>query len=237
MGNRFHRKAMVFLAIPMLAGCEATAVQSSGGTTLLTAAEMDNITVGSASAAIDVAARALAPDARTTTSASTLAVSASSPVAGPPFLHYLRPNYSTSQGSASATSSQLAEANGSSHTAVSSANGGAWIDVTGTGTAAGSGTSHAQLSIQFYVFSTGRADLVLGTAIARACCAPFVGAQVTAHSRAGGPYSIELQGHPLSEIPGQAQSRVDIAVASSALPIVDPGQMMGLLTPRGSPNY
>lgn len=237
MGNRLRRKAMLFLAIPILAGCAATVVQSSGGTKRLTEAEMDKITVGSASAAIDVAARALGPDARTITPTSTLAVSGSSPVAGPPFLHYLSPNYSTSQGLAFATGGPLAEVNGSSHTGVSSANGGAWIDATGVGTAAGGGTSNAQLSMQFYGFNTGRVDLVLGTAIASACCAPSLAARVTATGGAGGPYSMQLQGYSLSDAPGQIQSRVDIAVASSALPIVDPGQMVGLLSSRGPPNY
>jgi hypothetical protein len=236
MSNRSNWKAMV-LAIPMLAGCAATAVHSPGGTRLLTTAEMDRATAGSADAVNDVAAHALSPRAETTTSATTLAISGSSPIAGPPFLSFLSPNYSNSQGVASATSGQLAEASGSSHISVSGAGGGASIDATGTGIAAGGRASQAQMTMQFYGLTIGQVDLVFGSAVATACCAPLIGTQVTVDGGAGGPYRRELQGAPLSDIPGQSQSRVDIAVASSALPIVDPGQVMGLLTPRGSPLY
>jgi hypothetical protein len=237
MRNRLRRKAIVFLAIPMLAGCEAAAVHSATGTRELSICEMDRITVGSASATIDIATHALAPDARTTSSTSTLAVSGSSPVAGPTFLAQVNLNYSNSQGAASAASARLAEVNGSSHTSVSSANGGASIDATGAAAAAGGGTGNAQLGMLFFGFSTSRADLVFGSANAAACCAPSPRAQVKADGAAGGPYSIEFEGYPLPDIPGQAQSRVDVAVASSALPIVDPGQVMGILIARGSPIY
>jgi hypothetical protein len=225
MGNRSRQKAIVVWAITMLAGCEATTVQNSGGTRLLTAAEMDQVTVGSANATIDIAARALPPAAQTTASDSTLTISDVSS------------NYSSSQAAAAATSGQLAGVNGSSHTAVSGASSGASIDATGTATAAGGGTSRAQMTMQFVGVSMSRADLVFGTAIASACCAPSLGAQVTGNGAAGGPYSTKLQGYSMSDIPGQVQSRVDIAVVSSALPIVDPGQVMGLLTARGPPNY
>jgi hypothetical protein len=93
------------------------------------------------------------------------------------------------------------------------------------------------LGMQFYGVSTARADLVFGLAAANACCAPDLGAEVKASGGAGGPYSIEIQGYPVSDTPGSVQSRVDIAVASSALPIVDPGQTMGLPIARGSPKY
>jgi hypothetical protein len=238
MRNRLRRKAIVFLAIPVLAGCEVVAVRSATGTRELSIREMDGITVGSASATIDIAAHALAPDARTTSSASTLAVSGGSPMAGPSLLAQANLNYSSSQGAASATSdARLSEVNGSSHTSVSSANGGASIDATGAATAAGGGAGNAQLGMLFFGFSTSRADLVFGSANAAACCAPSLGAQVKADGAAGGPYSIKFEGYPLSDIPGQAQGRVEVAVASSALPIVDPGQVMGILIARGSPIY
>ena len=50
-------------------------------------------------------------------------------------------------------------------------------------------------------------------------------AQVAASGEAGGPYSAELQVHRRSDQPGQVQSRVDIAVVSSAFPIIDPGHV------------
>ena len=174
--------------------------------------------------------QALPPAAQTVASTNTLAISGSSPVVGPPFLGNLSKNFSTSQGIASASSSQQAQTVGSSHTSVSGTNGGAAIDAVGASLAAGPGQT--ELSLQFQGFSTARADLVYGTAIATACCAPGLSAQVAASGEAGGPYSAELQVHPRSDQPGQVQSRVDIAVVSSALPIIDPGQMMSLLTPR-----
>lgn len=201
---------------------------------LLTPAEMDQVTVGAVSAVAEnqVEAQALgAGAAQTTTSASTLA-SSTGPVAGAPFA-YLSSNYSSSQATASAIGGQLAETSGSSHISVA-ANGGAQIDAAGTAIAAGGERSQAQVSLQFYGLSIGHVDLAFGTATAAACCAPLLAAQVTANGRAGGPYSQEAQAFPLSTIPGQVQSRADIAVVSSSLPIVNAGQMMSL-SPRGSP--
>ena len=199
---------------------------------LLTPAEMDRVTVGSAVAENQVEAQALgAGAAQTTASASTLASSAG-PVAGAPFA-YLSSNYSSSQATASAIGGQLAESSGSSHISVA-ANGGAQIDAAGTAIAAGGERSQAQVSLQFSGLSIGHVDLAFGTATAAACCAPVLAAQVTANGRAGGPYSQEAQAFPLSTIPGQVQSRADIAVVSSSLPIVNAGQMMSV-SPRGPP--
>ena len=197
---------------------------------LLTPAEMDRVTVGSAVAENQVEAQALgAGAAKTTASASTLA-SSTGPVAGAPFA-YLNSNYSSSQATASAIGGQLAESSGSSHISVA-ANGGAQIDAAGTAIAAGGERSQAQVSLQFYGLSIGHVDLAFGTATAAACCAPLLAAQVTANGWAGGPYSQEAQAFPLSTIPGQVQSRADIAIVSSSLPIVNTGQMMSL-SPRG----
>jgi hypothetical protein len=225
-------KAVLVIPLAMLFGCELSPVPSTSGMRVLATPELDRITVGSASASIDLAGYALPPAAQTAASTITLAISGSGLAAGPPFLNSLSKNFSTSQGIASATSSQLAQTTGSSHTSVSGTNGGAAIDAVGASLAAGPGLGQTELSLQFQGFSTARADLVYGTAIATACCAPGLSAQVTAGGKAGGPYTAELQVHPRSDQPGQVQSRVDIAVVSSALPIIDPGQMMSLLTPR-----
>jgi hypothetical protein len=201
---------------------------------LLTPAEMDRVTVGADTAVAEnqVEAQALgAGAAQTTASASTLA-SSTGPVAGAPFA-YLNSNYSSSQATASAIGGQLAESSGSSHISVA-ANGGAQIDAAGTAIAAGGERSQAQVSLQFYGLSIGHVDLAFGTATAAACCAPLLAAQVTANGWAGGPYSQEAQAFPLSTIPGQVQSRADIAIVSSSLPIVNAGQMMSL-SPRGPP--
>ncbi len=201
---------------------------------LLTPAEMDRVTVGADSAVAEnqVEAQALgAGVAQTTASASTLA-SSTGPVAGAPFA-YLNSNYTSSQATASAIGGQLAQSSGSSHISVA-ANGGAQIDAGGTAIAAGGERSQAQVSLQFYGLSIGHVDLAFGTATAAACCAPLLAAQVTANGWAGGPYSQEAQAFPLSTIPGQVQSRADIAIVSSSFPIVNAGQMMSL-SPRGPP--
>jgi hypothetical protein len=72
----------------------------------------------------------------------------------------------------------------------------------------------------------------LVSAVAAACCAPALEAEVTANGVAGGPYSAELQAHSQSDTSGEVQRQVDIAVVSSALPIINPGLAMVLLTSR-----
>jgi hypothetical protein len=224
MGNRYRLKAIVLWLLPMLAACDAAA-QTSGGSRLLTLAEMDQITVGSANAAIDISALALAPAAQATTSSGTLAVSG------------VNSSFGNALGRGTAISSQSADVNGSSHLFVSSANGGASIDATGTATATGAGNGQAQMSLQFFGVTMSRVDLVFGNATSGACCSSNLGAHVAASGAAGGPYSTELAGFSGFDSAGQTQRRVDFAVASSAQPIVDPGQMAGPLSARGSPQY
>jgi hypothetical protein len=237
MGNGFRRNAMLFLAIPMLAGCEAVVVQSSGGSRILTPADMDRITVGSGgtAAAIAVAASALPPAAQASASSGTLSISGGGPIAGPPFLGFLSSNYATAQGAASATSGESAAIAGSSHIFVSGGGGGASVDATVSAMAARGENSQAQLTIGFYGLTIGHVDFAFGTAIASACCGPSLEAQVTASGQGAGPYSAELQSYPLSGVTGHAQSRLDIAVASSTLPLFPPGQTLTLITPHGSP--
>jgi hypothetical protein len=236
MGNGLGWRAIV-LAIPMVAGCEATAVQSSGGYRPLTATEMDQITLGSVGAINEAEAHAFGSTSQAFASTSSLVSSGSSPIAGASFLNSVGSNHVNSQVNAAAGNSRSVEASGSSSVHVDSVNGGASIDATGTGAGGGDGTSHAQVSMQFYGISTNRVDLVFGSATAVACCTPLAEAQVKIASGAGGQYSRELRGASVSNTQGQVQSRVDIAVASSSLPIIDTGQMSGLLTPRGSPMY
>jgi hypothetical protein len=203
----------------------------------LTAPEMERVTAGGASVVAEnqVEAQALAPRAglaQTTTSARTLAVSNSSPVPGLPFAD-LSSNYSNSKATASAIGTQLAEAGGSSYISVIAKGGGAQIDTAGAASAIGGDRSQAQLSLQFYGLSIGHVDLAFGTAAATACC--VLAAQVTAHGVAGGGYSQTIRASPVSTIPGQVQSRVDIAVVSSSLPLLDAGQVMSF-GPRGFPS-
>lgn len=208
-------------------------------TKLLTAPEMERVTAGGVSVVAEnqVEAQALAPGAglaQTTTSTRTLAVSNSSPVPGLPFAD-LSSNYSNSQATASAVGRQLAEASGSSHTSVIAKGGGAQIDAAGAASAIGGDQSQAQLSLQFYGLSIGHVDLAFGTVAATSCCAPVLTAQVTADGVAGGGYSQTIRASPVSTIPGQVQSRVDIAVVSSSLPLLDAGHVMSF-GPRGFPS-
>ena len=205
---------------------------------VLTPYEMERVTAGTVSAAAEdqVAAQALgrgAAASQTAASASTLATSSSSPVPGPAF-GLLSSNYSNSQAAASAIGGQFADINGSSHISVAANGGGAQIDARGAASAAGGDRSQAQVSLQFYGLSIGHVDLAFGTTVTTACCAPQLAAQVTANGVAGGPYSQEVRAFPLSTIRGQVQSRADIAVVSSSLPLLDAGQMMSL-GPRAFP--
>jgi hypothetical protein len=98
MRNGSQWKPVLAIPLAMLFGCELSATPGTRGMRVLATTELDRITVGSASASIDLAAYALPPAAQTGVSISTLTISASSLVAGPPFLNNLSKNFSTSQG-------------------------------------------------------------------------------------------------------------------------------------------
>jgi hypothetical protein len=217
MRNRWGWSAMVSM-IAMLAGCQtATTIQGSRGARILTGFEMDQVTAGSAIAVNDAAAHGLGSAPHATVLGIASAYSGNSPIFGAPFL-----NYANSQAMASAGNGGLAQTRLSSHVSVDSNNGGASIDAK----AAGTGTTSAQVTAQFYGISTSRADLVFGSVSALACCGSAAAAQVKTDSGAGGPYTSEPQNAPVFDTPGQVQSRVDIAVVSSALSILDPAQLL-----------
>jgi hypothetical protein len=216
MGGRWGWTAMVSL-IAMAAGCQTTTIQGPGRARMLTGFEMDAVTAGSAVAVNDATARALGSTPQTAILGIASAYSGSSPIAGAPLL-----NYANSQATASASNGELAQAGLSSRVSVDSSNGGASIDAQ----AAGTGTSRAQVTAQFYGISTNRSDLVFGSISAAACCGSVATAQVKVDGEAGGPYTRELQAAPVSDSSGQVQRRVDIAVVSSALPILDPAQLL-----------
>jgi hypothetical protein len=233
MGNRLGIKAMV-LTMGMLAGCE-TAISNPRGSRLLTGSEMDQITAGSVGAINRAEAHARGFTSQATASTSMLVASSSGTIAGVHFVNAASSNYVSSQLSASAGNGQAATASGSNHVYVNGENGVAQIDAAATAVSAGGGASHAQVSIIFSGIRTSRADMAFGSVTAAACCAPSTEAQIEVTGRAGGPYARELGSVLLSNTRGQMQTRTDIAVISSALPMIDPGQMSGLLTPLGSP--
>jgi hypothetical protein len=223
----------VILAMAVVAGCKSVNIQSSGEVRILMPVEMDAITAGSAIAQNEATAQSLGSAPQTAVSATTQTYSGSSPIAGTPVL-----NYGTSQATATASNGEFAKAALLGRISVDSANGGAWIEADAMGTIAGNGTNRAEASAQTFGISTNRADFVFGSIAAVACCGASASARVTIDSGAGGPYSRELRSTSASNMQGEARSRTDIAVVSSALPVFDSAQ--GLLTgspARISPKY
>jgi hypothetical protein len=228
MAKRSGWNALI-LATTFLAGCQTTVVQHSGGKRILTGSEMDKVTAGSAGAANDATARAVGLDAQTNVLGSASAYSGTGPIAGAPFLYY-----ANSAAIASAGSDKLSATGLFSETSVDGRNGGASI----AATAAGVGTSRAQVTAEFYGISTNRADIVFGSIAAVACCGSGIEAEVNVNSRTGGLYSRELRAMRTSDTPGQVRNTVDVSVVSSTLPILDPAQVFSAGAPtRISPKY
>src|SRR5215469_8764052 len=120
-GRRGSRPAWsaVLLAVAIVTGCQATLAQRPHGARLLTAAEMDTVTAGSAVAASDAAARARGTEAQTDVLGSASAYSGLDPIPGPTFL-----NYANSQATASASGDALVATGLTSSVSVDGANGG-----------------------------------------------------------------------------------------------------------------
>ena len=199
----------------------------------MTGAEMDQVTAGAAVAVSDAAAHALGTKAQTSVSANARTNLTNSLIAVVPFR-----NYAAAPATASASSNGRVQADVSSQISVNGANGGARINAAAVSTVGGNNPSLAQASTQTYGISTSRTDLAFGSVSATACCGSAATAQVKADSGAGGPYTTELRGATMSDVAGQVQSRVDVAVVSSGLPIVDPAQLLVTGGPaRISPKY
>jgi hypothetical protein len=164
-----------------------------------------------------------------------LVASSSGTIAGVHFVNAASSNYVSSQLSASAGNGQTATASGSNHVYADGEYGVTQIDAAATAVSTGGRASHAQVGMNFSGIRTSRANLAFGSVTAAACCAPFAEAQIELTGGASGPYTRELRSVSLSNTRGHIQMRTDIAVISSALPMIDPGQMSGLLTPLGSP--
>ena len=232
MSNHLGWNALL-LAFTLLSGCETVTVSNSDRARILTGSEMDQVSAGAAVAFSDAAAHALGPKAQTSVSANAQTNSSNSLIAEAS----LR-NYAAAGASASASSSGRVQADVSSQISVNGASGGARINAAAVGTAGENKPSLAQASTQTYGISTSRTDLAFGSVSATACCGPAATAQVKADSAAGGPYSTELRSTAMSDIAGQVQSRVDVAVVSSRLPILDPAQLLVTGGPaRISPKY
>lgn len=194
---------------------------------------MDRITAGVATATSDATALATGGAPRTAVSATAQTNSGNSPIPGSSFR-----NYAATRATALASNGQRGQAGVSTQISVDGGSGGAWIDAAAAGTTAGGGTGSVQASTQAYGISTGRTDLAFGSVSASACCGSTATVQVKADSGAGGSYSQEIRSTATSDVQGQAQRRTDIAVVSSALPILDPAQLSVTVGPaRISPKY
>jgi len=203
----------------MVAGCETASPQNSGAARILTSAEMDRITAGVATATSEATALATGGAPRTAASATTQTNSGNSLIPGSSFR-----NYATTRATALASNGQRIQAGVSTQISVDGGSGGAWIDAAGT--VAGGGTGPVQVSTQAYGISTARTDLAFGSVSASACCGSTATVQVKADSGAGGSYSQEIHTTATSDVQGQAQRKVDIAIVSSALPVLDPARLL-----------
>lgn len=222
-------RSAIILLLTMVAGCETPTIQRSGGTRILTGFEMDQVTAGAAAAVNYTAALALGSAPHASAFGAASAYYGSSPIVGAPLT-----DYANSQATAIASGGSFAHTSLSSEVSVDRANGGASVGARAMGT----GTSQAQVTAQFYGVSTNRTDLVFGSVSAVACCGSNAAAGIEVDSRAGGPYTRELRAAPASETPGQVGNRVDIAVVSSALPLLDAAQVFVAGAPaRVSPKY
>jgi hypothetical protein len=230
MGKRWERHA-VFVAIFLVAGCESATSVRSGDSAhrLLTDTEMDQISVGAAAAFGGAGATALGPSPVTTATTDTL-TSSGEPVSAKPFANLATSDYASSQTHALAANAPYSSANGSAQIAVSHASNSAAINASSVATAVGSGAGQAQIDLQFYGLSVGRVDLAFGSASATACCAASLAAQSAATAHGTGNWR-QLKAAPLTDTPGQAQSRMDISIVSSTLPILDAGHVSALLAP------
>ena len=234
MGTRRHRLA-IFLVVAAVTGCEASSTlqRSAGRSRFLTKAEMDQISAGTSAAAVsDANASGLGPAPQTMAFTNTLA-SSGNPVPASPLVGLITANYAMSQTTATASNAPFTAADGTTGIGVNGGGGGVAIDSGSSAVAAGSEASHAEITMQFYAMSIGRVDLAFGSAIAAACCAPSLAAQTTADG-VGGGYSRQLDASPISGVPHQVQSRVDISVVSSTLPILDAGRVTAIGGPTSS---
>ena len=233
IGGRRGWTAMVLATLMvMVAGCEGNVIESHSGARTLIGVEMDQITVGSSvSVGVGMTANVIGAAVEANTVTQVLASN------GGPLVGGLLTNFTSVQGTASASNGVFEGVGGSSHIFVEGTNGGAGVDAAATGVASGAGAGRAGVALLFYGLSTNRADLVFGSIIASACCASNARTDAQSSSEAGGSYSSVARATLSHESDGGSQSQVDIAVASSTLPIVDPMRISAALSPRPTAKY
>jgi hypothetical protein len=213
----------------VLTGCNTTDVQRFRTPRILTSSDLEKITAGSSDARNEILAYAVGAAPEATVSGTVSAFSADTPIMGMPIS-----NYATIQGVAFASGSERAETLLLSHLSIDHLKREAELD----GVAVSSGNSRAEATTQFYGVSTKTADIVFGSIRAIACCDVTAGTQVDVFSKLSGSYTTEVRNRPLVNVPGERQSRLDLAVVSSTLPLLPPGQaLLSQALSRLSPKY
>jgi hypothetical protein len=212
----------------VLAGCNTTDVQRFRTPRMLTSSDLEKITAGSSDARNEIIAYAVGAAPEATVSGTVSAFSGYTPIIGMPIS-----NYAVTQGKAFARGSERAETLLLSGLSVHHLNREAELD----GVAESSGNSRAEATTQFYGVSTKTADIVFGSIRAIACCDVTAGTQANVFSKLRGSYTTEVRNRPLVNRPGEPQSRLDLAVVSSTLPLLPAGQALlsQTLSPRSLP--
>jgi hypothetical protein len=201
----------------VLAGCNTTDAQRFRTPRILTSSDLEKITAGSSDARNEILAYAIGAAPEATVAGTVSAFSSDTPMSGMPISAY-----AAIQGIAFASGSERAETLLFSHLSLDHLNREAELD----GVAVSSGNSRAEATTQFYGVSTKTADIVFGSIRAIACCDATAGTQANVFSKLSGSYTTEVRNRPLVNRPGERQSRLDLAVVSSTLPLLPAGQAL-----------
>jgi len=199
----------VVLVMGVLSACQANVPRQSYAPRILTSLEMEHLTAGSSTAINDAMASALGSAPSTIAWGTSSADSENGRIT--PTL-----DYTSSKAQAFAHGENIARTRLSSSVSVSNNVGAAELD----GFADGVGSNRAEATTQLYGISTKSAIVVFGSIDASACCDTDAKADANILKKTTGLYTNELRNAWTSYTPAQRQSRVDISVVVSALPIL-----------------
>jgi hypothetical protein len=170
---------------------------------------MEHLTAGSSAAINDAMASALGTAPSTMAWGTSSADSDNGLIVG-------TLDYTSSKAQALAHGENIARTRLSSGVSVSNNIGTAALD----GVADGVGSNRAEATTQLYGVSTKSAIVVFGSIAASACCDTDAETHADILKKASGLYTNELRSSSKSYTPAERQSRVDISVVVSALPIL-----------------
>jgi hypothetical protein len=222
------RWTIFVLAMVAVSGCGSGRIDHSVGVRTLTGSEMDQVRAGSAVSRNEVMGRALGNTSYATVIGDASAYSGSGPLVGLPTL-----SYASTQGMALAEGENVAQNLLSSGVLIAHGNREVALD----GVAISTGT-RARATTEIYAISTNPSDLAFGSVNAIGCCGGDAEAASQIFTRSTGLYSTELRSSPVFHSAGERDSRVDAAVVSSALPLLELGRALVAGTPTQiSPKY